>query len=52
MAEAVGLAWSFGNDLTLFFKLCLKKWLEQIKQALTIYREDIRNRLKDFNPEK
>jgi hypothetical protein len=30
----------------------LEIWLGQTKQALTIYREDIRNRLEDFNPEK
>ena len=27
-------------------------WLGQIKQALTIYKEDIRNRLEEYNPEK
>ncbi len=26
-------------------------WLGQIKQALTIYKEDIRQRLEDYNPE-
>ena len=29
----------------------VKDWLGQIKQALTIYKEDIRNRLDNFNPE-
>ena len=28
-----------------------KKWLGKIKQALTTYKEDIRQRLEDFNPE-
>jgi len=27
-------------------------WLGKIKQALTIYKEDIRNRLEEYNPEK
>jgi hypothetical protein len=27
-------------------------WLGQIKQTLTIYKEDIRNRLEEYNPEK
>ena len=29
-----------------------QKWLGQIKQALIIYKEDIRNRLEEYNPEK
>ena len=28
-----------------------KFWLGQIKQALTIYKEDIRQRLEDYDPE-
>ena len=28
-----------------------KKWLGKIKQALTIYKEDIRQRLEDYDPE-
>lgn len=30
---------------------CAHAWLGKIKQALTIYKEDIRQRLEDFNPE-
>ena len=33
-----------------FIKACA--WLGQIKQALTIYKEDIRNRLEEYHPEK
>ncbi|MBR2754009.1 hypothetical protein IKD82_02525 [Candidatus Saccharibacteria bacterium] len=51
MAGPAGFASSKARTESSLFDVFVKKWLGQIKQALTIYKEDIRQRLREFNPE-
>ena len=51
MAGPAGFARSKTKTNLLFCATLQRSWLGQIKQALTIYKEDIRNKLDNFNPE-
>ena len=52
MAGPAGFASSEARTESSLFEVFVKqKWLGKIKQALTIYKEDIRQRLEDYDPE-